>query len=60
MSIVTIIIVLVVVGVLVGVVTKLPMPDLWRNLIIAVAAIGTVIWLLSATGMLHYVTNIKL
>jgi small basic protein len=60
MPIVTIIIVLIVVGLLIGVVTRLPMPEFWRNLIIAVAAIGTIIWLLSATGLLHYVTSIKI
>ena len=37
-----------------------PMPEIFKNIIIAVSVIGLIIWVLQATGLLHYLSTVKI
>jgi hypothetical protein len=53
MSILAVILILAIIGLILWLVTSfIPMPLMWRNLIIAVVAILVLIWLLSVLGLL--------
>lgn len=49
-SIIMVVIVLAVIGVALWFITTLPMPPVWRNLIIAVVCIAALIWFASFMG----------
>ncbi len=61
MSLLTIVLVLIVVGVLLYVVTThIPMEPTIRKIIIALVVIVTVVWLLRALGVWHHLSAVRL
>jgi hypothetical protein len=61
MSLVTIVLVLIVVGMLLGIINRyIPMAGSIKSILNAVVIIAVILWLLSAFGIIHSVGNIKL
>jgi uncharacterized membrane protein len=61
MSLITVIIVLIVVGVLLWLVNRyLPMEGTIKNILNAIVIIAVVIWLLQAFGLLGFLGNIRI
>ena len=59
MSLVTIVIALVVVGVLLWLInTYIPMEGTIKSILNAVVVIGVVLWLLNVFGILHHITSL--
>jgi hypothetical protein len=53
MSLIGILLVICIVGVFVWLLTQLPMPPIFRNIVIAVAALVVLLWLLRGLGGMH-------
>lgn len=51
MSLIAVLLVIVIVGVIVYLLTQLPMPPVFRNATIAVAALLVLLWVLSKLGL---------
>ena len=61
MSLVTIVLVLIVVGMLLGIINRyIPMASSIKSILNAVVVIAVILWLLSAFGIIHGIGNIKL
>ena len=61
MSLITIVLVLIVVGMLLGIINKyIPMASSIKSILNAVVIIAVILWLLSAFGIIHGVGNVKL
>ena len=61
MSLVTIVLVLIVVGMLLGIINRyIPMASSIKTILNAVEVIAVILWLLSAFGIIHGIGNIKL
>ncbi len=61
MSLISIILVLIVIGVILGIINRyIPMASSIKSILNAVVIIAVVVWLLSAFGIIHNVGNIKL
>lgn len=60
MPLIHVLAVLVVIGLLVYLAIKyIPMPKLWRRIVVTVAIIVTVIWLMQAFGILDLAKDVK-
>ncbi len=61
MTLVTVVLVLIVIGVLLGLINRfIPMANSIKSIINAVVVIAVILWLLTVFGVIHGVGNIKL
>ena len=61
MTLVTVVLVLIVIGVLLGLINRyIPMANSIKSIINAVVVIAVILWLLTVFGVIHGVDNIKL
>ena len=60
LSLLFLLLVIAAVGLIVYLITRfIPMPEIFKNILIGVAVVGLIIWVLQATGLFHYLSTVK-